>query len=58
MDIQSRISENEQKTKVIQTQLQQIQQTNQELLAELLKLAGEARLLLLLEKEEISEKAD
>ena len=52
MEIKARLESNEQKTKVIQAQLQQLQQTNQELLQELLRLDGEHRLLLELSKEE------
>ncbi len=51
MDIKERLDENEQKIKAIQTQLQQLQQTQQELLQELLRLDGEHRLLLELQKE-------
>lgn len=51
MNISERLKENEQKVKTITAQIQQLQQTQQELLQELLRLDGESRLLLELEKE-------
>ncbi len=52
MDIKERLILNEQKTKQIQVSLQRLQQDNQNLLQELLRLDGEHRLLLDMSKEE------
>ncbi len=45
MGIKERLTENEQKTKKIEASLQQLQETNQQLLQELLRLDGEHRVL-------------
>lgn len=51
MDIKQRLTENEDKLKAVQAQLQQLQETNQQLLQELLRLDGQHILLLELSKE-------
>ena len=55
MNIQERLVENEKKVKQITDSVQQLQQDNQNLLTELLRLDGEHRLLLELSKEETIE---
>lgn len=51
MDIKNRLAQNEQKFKAIQDKLQQLEATKQDLLQELLRLDGENRVLLELQKE-------
>jgi len=51
MDIKERLVQNRQKLQEVQVKLQQLEQTKQELLQELLRLDGENRLLLEMEKE-------
>lgn len=51
MNIAERLAQNGDKLKAIQDKLQQLEQTKQELLQELLRLDGESRVLLELQKE-------
>ena len=51
MDIKERLVQNRQKLREVQSKLQQLEQSKQELLQELLRLDGENRLLLEMEKE-------
>lgn len=51
MDIKERLEKNEAASKQIQISLQQLQQDSQNMLQELLRLDGEHRLLLELQKE-------
>lgn len=52
MDIKERQTQNEQKLQSVQTKLQRLEQEKQQLLQELLRLDGERRLLVELQKEE------
>ncbi len=51
MDIKERLITNEGKLEIIQTRLKQLQNENQQLLQELLRIDGEQRLLLEMQKE-------
>lgn len=53
MNIKERLLDNEQRNKQIQASLQKLQQDNQNLLQELLRLDGEHRLLVELVKDEV-----
>ncbi len=53
MNISERLTNNEGKVRDIQIQIQQLQNRTQELLQELLRLDGEHRLLIDLEKEKV-----
>ncbi len=53
MNIKERLLDNEQRNKQIQVSLQKLQQDNQNLLQELLRLDGEHRLLVELAKDEV-----
>ena len=52
IDLQERLTQNEQKLQETQVKLQQLEQDKQELLQELLRLDGEHRLLVELQKEQ------
>lgn len=58
IDLTERLAENEQKARTIGARLQQLEQEKQQLLQELLRLDGEHRLLVTLQREAKADAAD